>query len=35
MAQLRARNMNEIYKVLTPEQQAKVQERLAQRAQRS
>ncbi|MCD6673963.1 MAG: Spy/CpxP family protein refolding chaperone [Burkholderiaceae bacterium] len=35
MAQLRARSMNEIYKVLTPEQQAKVQERLAQRAQRS
>jgi len=29
MAQLRARNLNEIYEVLTPEQQAKVQERLA------
>jgi len=29
MAQLRARNLNDIYKVLTPEQQAKVQERLA------
>lgn len=29
MAQLRARSMNEIYQVLTPEQQAKVQERLA------
>lgn len=29
MAQLRARSLNEIYKVLTPEQQAKVQERLA------
>lgn len=27
MAQLRARSMNEIYKVLTPEQQAKLQER--------
>ncbi|MCD6679667.1 MAG: Spy/CpxP family protein refolding chaperone [Burkholderiaceae bacterium] len=34
MAQLRARNMNEIYKVLTPEQQAKVQERMSRRAQR-
>ncbi len=34
MAQLRARNMNEIYKVLTPEQQAKVQERMSRRATR-
>lgn len=34
MAQLRAQSMNEIYKVLTPEQQAKVQERMSRRAQR-
>lgn len=35
IARLRARSMNEIYKVLTPEQQAKVQERQARRAARS
>ncbi|HEY0878584.1 MAG TPA: Spy/CpxP family protein refolding chaperone [Zeimonas sp.] len=35
VAQLRARSMNEIYKVLTPEQQAKVQERQSRRAARS
>ncbi|MDT3679087.1 MAG: Spy/CpxP family protein refolding chaperone [Burkholderiaceae bacterium] len=34
MAQLRARSMNEVYKVLTPEQQAKLQERQSRRAQR-
>jgi len=34
MAQLRARNMNEIYQVLTPEQRTKVQERQARRASR-
>ncbi len=35
MAQLRARSLNEIYKVLTPEQQAKVQERQGRRGPRS
>jgi Spy/CpxP family protein refolding chaperone len=35
MAQLRARSLNEIYKVLTPEQQAKVQERQSRRTARS
>lgn len=34
MAQLRARTMNEIYRVLTPEQQTKVKERLANREER-
>lgn len=34
MAQLRARSMNEIYRVLTPEQQAKVQQRQERRAAR-
>lgn len=34
MAQLRARGMNEIFRVLTPEQQAKVIERQARREQR-
>ncbi len=34
MAQLRARSMNEIYQVLTPEQQAKVQQRQERRATR-
>ena len=34
MAQLRARSMNEIYKVLTPEQQAKVHERQAKAQER-
>ena len=35
MAQLRARSLNEIYTVLTPEQQAKLKERQSRRAARS
>ncbi|HLT25435.1 MAG TPA: Spy/CpxP family protein refolding chaperone [Zeimonas sp.] len=34
IAQLRARSMNEIYQVLTPEQQAKLQERQSRRGER-